>query len=175
MSEIYKTNDPDLNVDLKTEARELGLSEGSLKNTLQNIADELISKSQVKSFRAGFDIPISKIELECKIEGLIRKGGAKLSDLFLCFNAPNEGDTWLTLPHQMLWDLKVNLKRFDPELKDKIDTNKILVFYAYWFPKNLILDHRKFDYPLISKVSARVSKEINGKGSNLKSGSRNPN
>lgn len=121
-------------------------------------------------------IPISSLTLECKIEEMIRKGGACLSDLFLVFgHIKDEGEFEKVLPEKMVEDLKKNLRRFHPELFYKIDCKKIKVFFVKDNVKALILDHRKFPYPKPSKVSKRPFEEVNERPSNIILPYGNPN
>ena len=114
-------------------------------------------------------IPINLTELECSIERLVRKHHAKLSELFIIVNAPDEGEIKLELPDSIIRNLKESLS-FDRDLailspktrgeslSHLIDTNKIRVFYLFYAPKNLVLWNKKFNYPQVSKVSAKPFK-----------------
>lgn len=164
MQEIDKIDLTDESKTLKQEAKEVGMSEPVLKNVLDNIlheAEEKHQREKLKNFRKNVDIPISSDELVFKLERIIRRGGAKLSQLFLVFNHKDEGDFQFTLPDKLVKTLKDNLQAIG--MSELIDTYKIRVYYAYWIPANLIQDSRVYNYPNVSKPSTRFKTEIAGK------------
>ena len=112
-------------------------------------------------------ISINEELLGFKLEAMMLKGKAKLSQLFVVCGAPEEADFEKVLPDSFIDNLKLNLAEKNTELLQLVDTNKIKVFfskkcikwnkdipmYAQW-----ILDSRKFEYPNVSiPKSVRVN------------------
>lgn len=144
---------------------------------VENFLREQQENSLRSEVRRGEKVPIDLTELECKIEHAIRKGGAKLSELFLIVHGKDEGYFNLELPEKVLEDLKKNLKidielasldsRRGVDLSKHVDSKKLKVFYLFYCPQNLLLWNKKFNYPQVSKVSKRPFEIIGGKESNI--------
>lgn len=127
-------------------------------------------------------IPYSIQLLETKFEQIFRRGKDKMSDLFIIFRSPEEADFIKELPDKMISDLRLNLRTYEfnkrctdinqkfvenfnlfhSDIETLVDTNKIRVFFKRDVPKNVILSKRVFNFPNISKISARPFETLKG-------------
>lgn len=121
-------------------------------------------------------IPVNEQDLEMRIERMILAGGAKLSDLLLFCWSPEEGEIVKELPDKIISALRENITRQNAELSDRIDTNKIHVFFSKRAikmvngepkPIQFLIDRRKYGNPNVSRPSIRPFEDIGQNKSHL--------
>lgn len=103
--------------------------------------NKVFDTSQIKKTT----VIINQVELQEFLEKRVRQQGMKIEDLFLVVNArPDE------------WELEMDTS-----------FGKLKVFARNDCPKNLLLNHKRFPYPEVTKVSARAFNSIGGKASHI--------
>lgn len=121
-------------------------------------------------------VPINIEELGIKLESMITFGKVKLSQLFVVIGHPEENYYEHELDENFILNLKENLADKDGDLTQLVDTSKIKVFFSKECIKwvngtphyaKYVLDRRKFNYPQISKISARPFGEVNSRSSHI--------
>ena len=127
-------------------------------------------------------IPINIQRLQLSMERFLITKNAKLSDLFIVCWAPEEAEFEKELDDDFIKTLISNIYAKDPKFNflERINAKRIKVFFSKKcektilvnnkvtkLPTQYLMDHRKFNYPKISKVSDRPYLIIDGKVSHI--------